>query len=74
MPMTLEQFGIDKLDQSERIDLALAIWDSLDENARLPPLTNKQRLELTKRNAELDANPEIAMTWEEIRSQVESNP
>ena len=73
MPMTLEQFGIDKLDQSQRIDLALAIWDSLDENSALSRLTDKQRVELANRNAELDAHPEIALTWEQIRSRVESN-
>ena len=73
MPMTLEQFGIDKLDQSQRIDLALAIWDSLDENSPLSRLTDKQRVELANRNVELDAHPEIALTWEQIRSRVESN-
>ncbi len=72
MPMTLEQFGIDKLDQSQRIDLALAIWDSLNENSPLSRLTDKQRVELANRNAELDAHPEIALTWEQIRSRVES--
>ena len=73
MPMTLEQFGIDKLDQSQRIDLALAIWDSLDQNAPLSRLTDKQQVELANRNAELDAHPEIALTWEQIRSRVEWN-
>ncbi len=72
MPMTLEQFGIDKLNQSQRIDLALAIWDSLNENSPLSRLTDKQRVELANRNAELDAHPEIALTWEQIRSRVES--
>lgn len=71
MPTTIERLGIDKLDEPQRIDLALAIWDTLDEERPVSCLTDQQRVELAHRNAEMDARPEIAMTWEEIRARVE---
>jgi putative addiction module component (TIGR02574 family) len=37
-------------------------------------LTAEQRSELVRRDAELDANPEIALTWEQIRASVEAKP
>jgi putative addiction module component (TIGR02574 family) len=46
----------------------LEIWESWGTNVRL---TAEQRAELARRDAELDANPRIALTWEQIRAIVE---
>jgi hypothetical protein len=35
-------------------------------------LTDDQRAELARRDAELDAHPEIALTWEQVRSEIET--
>jgi putative addiction module component (TIGR02574 family) len=35
-------------------------------------LTSEQRSELARRDAELDANPHTALTWEQIRASIES--
>ena len=71
MAPTMKDLGIDRLSPEQRIALALEIWESL--GAARPParLTTEQRVELARRDAELDANPEIALTWEQIRQSVE---
>ena len=64
---TMKDLGIDQLSPEQRIALALEIWESLG-GARPPaPLTTEQREELARRDAELAANPGIALTWEQIR-------
>jgi putative addiction module component (TIGR02574 family) len=73
MTPTMKDYGIDGLSPADRAALALEIWESLED---FPPtsLSPAQRAELNRRDAELDSNPEIALTWEQIRSSVEGNP
>jgi putative addiction module component (TIGR02574 family) len=54
----------------ERIALVQAIWDSIAAETDRLPLTDPQKRELDRRIAELDANPENVLTWEEIKSRV----
>ena len=71
MAAMMKTLGIDQLSPEERVALALEIWESLG-NARPPaPLTLNQRAELVRRDSDLDANPAIALTWQEIRKSVE---
>ena len=72
MGSTMKDFGIDRLPPEERIALALEIWDSLGNARPAGQLTTERREELARRDAELDANPGIALTWEQIRSDVEA--
>ena len=72
MSTTMIELGIDRLDAKSRAALALEIWESLGDERPQSVLTPEQRLTLESRNRELDANPELAMTWEQIRKQVES--
>jgi len=72
MGSTMKDFGIDQLPPEERIALALEIWDSLGNARPAGQLTTERREELARRDAELDANPGIALTWEQIRSDVEA--
>lgn len=46
-----------------------------DEGSSRPSarLTAEQRAELARRNAELDAHPERALSWEQIRASVEAS-
>ena len=58
-----------KLPVQERIDLAMALWDSiaepdLEENL---PLTEAQKAELDRRLAEHDRNPSRGIPWEEVQ-------
>jgi putative addiction module component (TIGR02574 family) len=74
MTPTMKDFGIDRLSPEQRVALALEIWESLGNDRPPARLTAEQRAELARRDAELDANPGIALTWEQIRASVETKP
>ena len=72
MSVTMRDLGIDKLADADRIALALEIWESLDDRRPSAALSPAQVEELARRDAELDADPGSALTWEQIRAEVES--
>lgn len=74
MAATMKDLGIDRLAPAERIALALEIWESLGEARPSGRLTAEQWAELARRDAELNANPGAALTWEQVRASVESKP
>jgi putative addiction module component (TIGR02574 family) len=74
MHPTMKDLGIDWLNPEQRVALAMELWESLEEASPLGPLTAEQRAEMAQRDAELDANPAIALTWEQIRTSVEAKP
>ena len=53
----------------ERIALAQALWDSIPSQARLP-LSDAKRAELERREAEDNANPQEAVSWEQARAEI----
>lgn len=71
MSPMMKSLGIDRLSASERMELALEIWESLDGDRPGGQLTDEQRRELRRRDAEMDANPGIGMTWAEARAIIE---
>jgi putative addiction module component (TIGR02574 family) len=71
---TMKDLGIDRLSPEEQVALALEIWESLGEARPRARLTDEQRAELARRDAELDANPGIALSWEQIRASVAKKP
>ena len=72
MATTMKDFGIDRLTPEQRVNLALEIWESLGDERPSGRLTPEQRETISRRDAELDANPGMALTWEQIRSSVEN--
>jgi putative addiction module component (TIGR02574 family) len=58
-----------KLPAGERIEIAMALWDSLTDAEREAELalTPEQQAELDRRLAEHIANPDSAVPWEEVR-------
>jgi putative addiction module component (TIGR02574 family) len=70
MTPTSDDSGINRLSVAERIDLALRIWESLGPDLPMPVLTPEQRAELRRRDAELEANPAMGLTWDEIKKSV----
>ena len=57
------------LPATERIDIAMALWDSLtpaEQEAEFE-LTPEQRAELDRRLAEHIADPASAIPWDEVR-------
>lgn len=74
MGLMMKDLGIDRLSPEQRIALALEIWESLGDDRPCGQLTAEQRAELARRDTELDANPGIALTWEQIRASIEAKP
>jgi putative addiction module component (TIGR02574 family) len=74
MGPTMKALGIDRLSTEQQIALALEIWESLGADRPHGRLTAEQRAELARRDAELDANPGIALTWEQMRASIEAKP
>lgn len=74
MSVSIQELGIDRLSPEQRVALALEIWESLGEDRPQARLTAEQRAELASRDAQMDADPGIAMTWEQIRASVEKKP
>jgi putative addiction module component (TIGR02574 family) len=58
-----------KLPPAERVEIALALWDSLEdaELDALVPLTEEQKADLDRRLAEHEQNPASAVPWEQVR-------
>lgn len=62
--------AIAALSIDERIALVQAIWDTIAAETDQLPLSDSQKCELDRRLAELDANPENVLTWEEIKARI----
>ena len=61
-----------KLPASDRVELAMALWDSLTDTEREAQLqlTDEQRAELDHRWAEHLENPGSAVPWSDVRSKL----
>jgi putative addiction module component (TIGR02574 family) len=71
MSPTMKDLGIDRMSAEQRVALALEIWESLGDDRPSGQLSAGQRAELARRDAELEANPGMALSWEQIRASVE---
>jgi putative addiction module component (TIGR02574 family) len=71
MSSTIKELGLERLTASQRIALALELWESLGEERPHGVVTPELEGELRRRDAELDANPGMALTWEQIKAHVE---
>ena len=73
MSMTLSQFGIDRLDAQQRVELIGLIWDSLpDDTPYAPPDWHIQELE--RRIEAADANPGAVEPWETVLARLSKRP
>jgi len=61
-----------KLPDDERVDLAMALWASLEDSSRAAAfeLTPDQAAELDRRLQEHLADPTTAVPWEEVRKKL----
>ena len=55
---------------ADRIRVVQALWDSIPPDETPEGLTDAQRQLFARRTAELDANPGIALTWDQIKARV----
>jgi len=67
LPNTLAELL--KLSASDRVEIVMALWESLSatERAGQLALTLEQEAELDQRLAEHIANPASAVPWDEVR-------
>ena len=65
MSVTLQQYGLDQLDSQSRSELAMLLWDSLEQETFEVPKSN--RLLLDERCAASDAGNTLGVTWEEFK-------
>ncbi|MGL6095180.1 MAG: addiction module protein [Fimbriiglobus sp.] len=72
MTQTLKELGIDRMTPAERIALALEIWASLDAGHSAGHLSPDQIADLANRDKELDANPGIAVSWDEMMASLDA--
>jgi putative addiction module component (TIGR02574 family) len=69
--VSIKDYGIDKLPEDQRLELANQIWESLSDTP--PGIWDEDELaaEELRRNEELDLHPERALTLEQLRARIE---
>jgi putative addiction module component (TIGR02574 family) len=65
-------FDFSHLTPAERVELAVALWDSLPDDSTEPPLTEAQRAELVHRLDAYRRDPEAGGSWDEVRERIRS--
>jgi putative addiction module component (TIGR02574 family) len=65
MSVTLQQYGLDQLDSASRSELAMLLWDSLDQESFEVPESHKALLE--QRCAKSDAGETGGVTWDDFK-------
>lgn len=57
----------------QRIELAEAIWDTIaeDADATALPVSAAHRIELDRRLADLEVDPDAGSSWDEVRGHLE---
>ena len=63
---------IKKLSLEDRIDLADAIWDSIEEETDLNPLSAAQQTELANRVKAYNDNPKDTIPWETVKAELDA--
>ena len=67
MSVSLKSLGIERLSIAERLLLVEELWDSIAADT---PLSDAQRIELDRRLADHEANPDDVVSWEEVQSSI----
>ena len=64
-----------KLPASQRVEIAMALWESLTDTEREAELalSPEQEAELDRRLAEHVANPDSAIPWDEVRRKLSAS-
>jgi putative addiction module component (TIGR02574 family) len=59
-----------ELPVDERIRLVELIWESIAAVPEAVPVSDELKVELERRLAEFEANPEAGSPWEEVRERI----
>lgn len=63
-------FDFTHLTPVQRVELAVALWDSLPDDSTEPPLTAAQRAELVRRLKAYRNEPDAGSSWEDVRERI----
>jgi len=66
-------FDFSRLTPSQRVDLAIALWDSLPADSAEPPITEAQRAELLRRAEGYRRDPRAGSSWADVRGRIEGS-
>lgn len=66
-------FDFTNLTPAQRVELAVALWDSLPADSVEPPITESQRAELLRRAEAYRRDPTAGSSWPEVRARIESS-
>ena len=58
---------IGKLPVEDQIVLVQRVWDAIADSDTPLDLTDTQKAEISRRSAELDANPDLAIPWDDVK-------
>ena len=61
-------FDFTNLTPAQRVELAVALWDSLPADSEEPPITEAQRAELLRRAEAYRRDPKAGAPWNEVRA------
>jgi len=56
------------LPPADRLELIDRLWASLDADVAALPLTDAQRTELDRRLDQMDRDPNLGSTWDEVKA------
>ncbi len=70
MNICLKSLGLDHLNVEERLDLIDELWESIEAERAMLPLSPAQLTELDRRLEAHLANPEDVVDWEDIKASV----
>ena len=66
-------FDFSHLTVSQRVELAVALWDSLPPDSAEPPVTEAQRVELLRRLEAYRRDPKAGAPWSEVRARIQNS-
>ena len=66
--MRAEFAPIFKLGRAERLQMVEDLWDSIAKDSAGLPLSEARRVELDRRLAEHEADPQDVIPWEEVKA------
>lgn len=68
--MTHPLFDFKNLTPAQRVELAVALWDSLPADSEEPPITEAQRGELLRRADGYRRDPKAGSSWAEVKARI----
>ena len=66
-------FDFTNLTPAQRVELAVALWDSLPADSEEPPITEAQRAELLRRAEAYRRDPKAGSSWADVRARIQGS-